>query len=373
MNFSGSTETYFECLREAAQAEAWKYSPVSAFASKDWTPSPAAQVSTEAKGLRDRLKQNFDVLVVMNGRVTLNESALSSSDLKITTDNLRLELPENKTLNRPLAIIYGQSAGEHWGLSRLQISLGQNSEMHLAEWFIGNEQGLRSHHCEVAQAKGSRLHWVRVVRDSLEGRFLSFSTTQIEREAELNYGLLQGGAVWSRGEWTVDIRGEGASCNVLGLNFGRDQQHADQRVVVNHWAANTQSSQLFKGILKDRARGVLNGRIFIAPDAQKVNSSQLNHNLILSPGAEADTKPELEIYADDVKANHGASIGRMDENKLFYLMSRGIPRSEAQRVLARAFVEDVIMKVKPKTLRDLMEAAVDEVLPDFNAQMEAGQ
>ena len=95
-------------------------------------------------------------------------------------------------------------------------------------------------------------------------------------------------------------------------------------------AGHTSSSQLFKGILKDRARGVLNGKIYIAQNAQKVSSSQLNHNLLLSPGAEADTKPELEIYADDVKANHGASIGRLDEDKMFFLMSRGIRRDEAQ-------------------------------------------
>jgi Fe-S cluster assembly protein SufD len=132
----------------------------------------------------------------------------------------------------------------------------------------------------------------------------------------------------------------------------------------------SESSQLFKGVLKDTARGVLNGKIYIAKDAQKVSSMQLNHNLLLSKGAEADTKPELEIYADDVKANHGASIGRLDEDKVFYLMSRGIPRALAQQMLAHAFVGDVLMKIGPRLLRRFADACVHGWLPDFSADIE---
>jgi Fe-S cluster assembly protein SufD len=124
--------------------------------------------------------------------------------------------------------------------------------------------------------------------------------------------------------------------------------------------------------LKDSARGVLNGKIVIERDAQKVVSSQLNHNLLLSKTAEADTKPELEIYADDVKANHGASVGRMDEEKLFYLMSRGIPRSQAQEMLAHAFVGDVLMKIDTPLLYQFADENVRGWLPDFMGGLEAG-
>jgi len=128
---------------------------------------------------------------------------------------------------------------------------------------------------------------------------------------------------------------------------------------------HTVSSQLFKGILKDRARGVLNGKIYIGPKAQKVASSQLNHNLLLSPTAEADTKPELEIYADDVKANHGATVGRMDGEKLFYLLSRGLPLHESRQMLARAFVDEVLMKIASRSSRQFVQSRMESLLRDF--------
>ena len=185
-------------------------------------------------------------------------------------------------------------------------------------------------------------------------------------------GQLNSGAAWARGSLKIDIKGEHCEANIHGLTLARGEQHIDQRVEVNHHAALTTSSQLFKGVLKDHARGVLNGKIFIARDAQKVVSSQLNHNLLLSSTAEADTKPELEIYADDVKANHGASVGQLDEAKLFYLLSRAIPRHEAVQMLARAFAGDVLMKVPALALRELLSEQVAAVLPDFAPQMEMG-
>ena len=133
--------------------------------------------------------------------------------------------------------------------------------------------------------------------------------------------------------------------------------------MAGHWA-----SYLIRRV-PDQARGVVNGKIHIAANAQEVASAQLNHALLLSPGAEADIKPELEIYADNVKANHGASIGRPDEDKLFYLESRGIRPIEARQMLARAFVNDVLMKIESRDLRALAGDRVASWLPAFATEM----
>ena len=114
--------------------------------------------------------------------------------------------------------------------------------------------------------------------------------------------------------------------------------------------------------VRDNSRGILNGKIYIAHGADKVYSSQLNHNLLLSPGAEADTKPELEVYADDVKANHGASVGRLDEDKLFYLLSRGIAHAEAEQMLAHAFTADVLMKIGDSKLKRFATECAQELM-----------
>lgn len=416
MNFNEVVQSHFNVLLEGAKGseknfrqqawneyqrmglpgssdEAWKYSNLKSVTGKGWSLSKKTSLPQEALALREKHRAQFDVVVLINGQLALEESLFQGSELKIsplvleagldiyqdglsgltaalTQGGFKIEVPINVKPKRPLLIIHSQSAAEAMAVSKARIQLGSNSELHLAEIFCGASLGLRSHTTEVELGAGANLHWVRILRDSEDAHHLSDCTVKVGRDAQINYGNINGGSTWARSLWTAEVLGEGAGVNVYGLNFGRNVQHADQRIVVNHRVANTNSSQLFKGILKDRARGVLNGRIFIAQDAQKVNSSQLNHNLILSPGAEADTKPELEIFADDVKANHGASIGRMDETKLFYLMSRGIRRSEAQQMLAKAFVHDVLMKIGPKSLRGLLEETVEELLPDFSTEME---
>ena len=209
--------------------------------------------------------------------------------------------------------------------------------------------------------EGAQLHWVRQQEEAADSSYFAEVQSQLAKNALLNLTQISSGAGWARSSLKVDIAGEGADAQINGLSFGRVRQHVDQRVRVNHLAPRTTSAQLFKGILRDQARGILNGKIYIARDAQKVVSSQLNHNLIIGNEAEADTKPELEIYADDVKANHGASVGSLDDEKLFYLTSRAISLSDARVLLANAFAGDVVMKIGSVPLRDLTQDRINRI------------
>lgn len=251
-----------------------------------------------------------------------------------------------------------------------RISVAEGVTLRVCEDFTGQgSEYWRSDFTQVLIARGARVEWLRIQDEDPGASHISNVQVRLHEGARLRWVQLNGGAAWSRSALRADVLGRGAEVHIDGLTFARGSQHADQRVEVRHMAGETISSQLFKGILKDRARGVLNGKIYIARDAQKVDSRQLNHNLLLSTGAEADTKPELEIYADDVKANHGASIGRLDESKIFYLMSRGIKRAEARRMLAEAFIADILMKIESSELRDFADQRVARWLPEFAEEM----
>lgn len=390
-----------EYLRQGlpgSKNEAWKYSSVDALSGKNWSPAEESdQIPEAARRLIKEWRGRFDVAVLINGSLNPRSSQLTLESgyeflsapkdestpamayedgfvplaAAVNRGGYHLHVAPGMRFEKPLLIVHCAQGENSWVPTFNHIFLGENSEMKIAEVFIGGSAVyLRSDITQAEIGEGAGLTWIRLQEDSVRASHFSEVQSRLARAARLSLTQVNGGAAWARNSLKVNIEGEGAEARINGLSFGRDEQHIDQRVQANHRAANSSSSQVFKGVLKDRARGILNGKIFIAPHAQKVNSSQLNHNLLLSSTAEADTKPELEIYADDVKANHGASIGKMDEDKLFYLMSRAIPRAQAVRMLARAFVGDVIMKVPVESLRELLASEVEALLPDFLGEME---
>ena len=150
----------------------------------------------------------------------------------------------------------------------------------------------------------------------------------------------------------VTLNGEGADCRLFGAYMMKDRQHADQTTFIDHAKPHTTSREVYKGVLDDKARAVFQGQILVRPDAQKIEGHQLNRTLLLSDGAEIDTKPELTIYADDVKCSHGATAGELDEDALFYLRARGIPENEARGLLVEAFLREVIDGIAMAGLRE---------------------
>jgi len=378
------------------KTETWKYSNLNALTKTDWHltgPLSDSAILSEVERLREKWRLQFDIAVILDGsfRKDLSETGsykISALDLSSISDlqfedgwgglsaalakpGFSLEASGDR-VERPLLIIQAHSGGTAWSTSVNRIALQSRANMELASISIGPvSKYLRSDITLIELANSSRLSWARLQQESQEAYHFSEVQARLATGARLDLTQLNGGAAWSRTSLRTLISGELGEAHIHGLTFGRASQHIDQRVEVRHASANTSSSQLFKGVLKDSARGVLNGKIVIERNAQKVLSSQLNHNLLLSKTAEADTKPELEIYADDVKANHGASVGRMDEEKLFYLMSRGIPRMQAQEMLAHAFVGDVLMKIESPKLRQFADENVRGWLPEFMSGMEA--
>jgi Fe-S cluster assembly protein SufD len=173
------------------------------------------------------------------------------------------------------------------------------------------------------------------------------------------------GSGLSRADFEVRLTGTGAHTELHGLIFARGSQHLDVRTCIEHAAPDTQSREDYRGIADQRGRVVFNGKVIVAKDAQRIDAAQSSRNLLLSPQAEIDTRPELEIHANDVKCAHGATVGQLDATALFYLQSRGIARDEARALLTHAFAAEVIERIP-------VDAVRNHVLARFLERMRAG-
>jgi len=208
---------------------------------------------------------------------------------------------------------------------------------------------------DVACGPGSQVLHARLQEEGDEAWHVAEVRAHVGRDAHLVSLSMASGARLSRTGIHAVLDGEGAQADLLGLYLGRAAQHHDHTTLIEHRAPHGTSREVYKGVLDDRARGVFTGMIEVAPGAQKTNATQSNRNLLLSDGAHADSEPMLEIHADDVKCAHGAAIGRLDDDALFYMRARGIGVAEAQRLLARAFAADVVEGIHDEGLAALVQ------------------
>ena len=230
------------------------------------------------------------------------------------------------------------SVGEHAAFtnSATEIVLGERAEI---DYYLVQTQSSSAHHiCGI---------WAKQARAS---RFRCHTVTL-------------GGAL-VRNDLGVELAGEQAHCDMLGLYHIAGTQHVDNHTTMTHAAENCSSRELYKGVLDARSRAVFHGRIVVAKGAQQTNAAQTNNNLLLSRGAEIDSKPQLEIYADDVKCSHGATVGRIDADALFYLRSRGLGEAEARALLTFAFVNDVVGEIAIGELREALADTLAQHLTD---------
>jgi Fe-S cluster assembly protein SufD len=215
---------------------------------------------------------------------------------------------------------------------------------------------------ELVAGENANVQHILIEREHLQT--FNFSTLRIEQARSANvasHSLLLGGALVRNNVHPV-LHGDGGECVINGLFIGSGRQHLDNYMLVEHASPHCASRQFYNGILDQQAHGVFHGRIVVHKDAQKTDAKQTNRNLLLHDDAQIDTKPQLEIYADDVKCTHGATIGQIEENALFYLRSRGIGEMEARRLLLEAFAGECIERMKPGPAREYTESIVFERL-----------
>jgi len=218
---------------------------------------------------------------------------------------------------------------------------------------------------ELVAGDGAIVSHYMLERENRQAFNISTLRMQQGRGANVSsHSVLLGGALVRNNVHPV-LAGDGGECLINGLFAGTGEQHLDNYMLVEHASPHCGSRQFYNGILNDHAHGVFHGRIIVHKDAQKTDAKQTNRNLLLSDNARIDTKPQLEIYADDVKCTHGATIGQIDEVALFYLRSRGIEESAARKLLLSAFAGECLDRMKPGAARNHVEKLIDESLASF--------
>lgn len=215
---------------------------------------------------------------------------------------------------------------------------------------------------EIQLQANAHLTLYKLQQESLNAQHLSSTYVTQQRDSVFKHFNIDFGGQHVRNWLQSDLNEQNAYAEFNGLYIVNDKQHIDNHTRVVHNAAHTNSNELYKGVLSGKCRGVFNGQVHIVEDAQKVNASQQNNNLLLSDGAEIDTKPQLEIYADDVKCAHGATIGQLDETALFYLQSRGVDRTTARNMLISGFAQAVIDMITNEQVNNYLTTELNKQL-----------
>ena len=274
-------------------------------------------------------------------------------------DGAAVLVPPGCRLSQPIYLVYLSGADERPMVShpRTLIFLGAGSEVNIVESYAGLNGG--SYLCnavtELVGEADSLAHHYRVQREGAAGFHMGTLAAHLGRGSHLTTHAVTLSGALVRNDVHVSLDGEGAECVLNGLYLGVDKQHVDNFTEIEHFKPRATSLELYKGILDDASHGVFNGKIVVHKDAQKSDARQTNRNLLLSADAVVNTKPQLEIYADDVKCSHGSTIGQLDPDALFYLRSRGLGPDEARNLLSFAFASDIVGRMKVAALRQRLD------------------
>ena len=382
--------------------EAWKYSPTAVLEKRAFAPA-VSNLKLDAARVEKFAIPGFESahLVFVNGRYEaglskppqgLRVEPLSSAgehalavptgweedvflnlNTALVRDGLLLTLEAGIKLDSPLEILHisaleAAPASHHL---RLVLKLAKGAQATLVERYVGIQgaQNLTNAVVHIELGVGAQLTHVRLQAES--GLGFHVGRVLVSQQADSRYisHNLQLGAAWSRLDLHTRLEAAGASAVLRGLYAVSKRQHIDNHTRVDHLVPGTMSDELYRGILDGQGRAVFNGKVVVAEGAVKTDARQANHNLLLSRGAEIDTKPELEIYADDVKCSHGASIGQLDEQQLFYLRSRGLDAESARGLLIAAFagalLEDLPHPALAEHARQLLVSVIHQAaLPE---------
>jgi Fe-S cluster assembly protein SufD len=248
---------------------------------------------------------------------------------------------------------------------RVVVQAGDNSELTLVESYVGAAPGVSFTNAvtEVVLGTGARVTHLKLQAESETAFHIGGLHAELGRDSRFASHIISLGGALARNEVHSAFGAEGGECTLQGLYVGHGTQHLDNWTNLDHAHPRCTSRELYKGVLDDKARGTFHGKVLVRPDAQQTDSRQSNRNLLLSEAAMADARPQLEILADDVKCAHGATVGRLDEQALFYLRSRGISRAEAESLLTHAFAKEVVGAVPLASLREQVEELLARKLP----------
>jgi Fe-S cluster assembly protein SufD len=298
--------------------------------------------------------------------------ALNSAFL---ADGAYVHIPRGVVVEAPICLLYvstgnGAPAMAH---PRNLIVAEDHSQVTVVEDYVSVKSGVMFSNVVTELYAGEDAVVAHYMIEREDTQALNVSTLRIQQERNTNvesHSVLLGGALVRNNVHPV-LAGEGGECLINGLYIGKGRQHMDNYMLVEHAKPHCSSRQFYNGILDEQAHAVFHGRIIVHKDAQKTDAKQTNRNLLLSDEAQIDTKPQLEIYADDVKCTHGATIGQVEENALFYLRSRGLDEVSARRLLLYAFASECLDRMRTGPVRNYLETLTASWLPEGTSSVQA--
>jgi len=381
------------------QNEAWKYTPTSGIQQQDFQMAPVADTGLRIEQLRPFLfgREDWPRLVLVNGLFSAKLSQLGKFQQAIQVvdlsrpQNLSQVLTEqvgryaktekafftalNTAFLRELMVITPgreQALEEPLHLMHVTVDAGTaivayprllvlaepNSRTTLVESYISlsGEPHFNNAVTEIVLENGAALDHVKLLKEGPATFHMAAAEVYQNQNSQYRNWSLALSGQWTRQDLHVALDAEGAACACDGLYLLTEGRHVDHHLLVDHWKPQGTSSQLYKGILEGKSTGVFNGKTFVHAGAQKTAATQTNKNLLLSDNATMDTKPELEIYADDVKCSHGATVGQIDPEAIFYFKSRGIGEARARQLICYGFAKEVIEKIPLEAVRAELDA-----------------
>ncbi len=367
--------------------ELWRFTDVSRVAnaefSAEWKPADlnfeplSSIVVVFENGKLSREKSNFDELPagvcigsIMDrvdpriGTLADSQSAFVSSNTAFFSDGAFVEVTDGVEMDTPIHLVYLADADGAAFHLRNFISCGAKSKVTVIEEYIGETEKnyWTNAVTEVFTGDGGMVDHYKVQRESASAFHFQTLEAQLGADAVFSNHAITFGSALGRNDIRGKLMGEGGEAICNGLYLLKDKQHFDTHMFMDHAVAKCNSHELYKGILDDKSRAVFCGRILVQQDAQQTDAVQSNGNLLLSRAAKVNSLPQLEIYADDVKCTHGATVGQLDEQALYYLQTRGIDPKQGHAMLTFAFANEVLDEVKCKPIKTYIEGLVQDWL-----------
>lgn len=350
-------------LRQHQLEDAWSIVLVDGHFSAELSVLDGLPESVSVMSMAEALNAQSALLERYLGRAVAGEdNSFIAFNTAWFTDGLFVHVPAGQALAKPVQLLHVVTQAETLAATRHVIILDDSAEAQVIETFVGLGQAyLSAAVTEVFVGPNADLTLYKQQSESDKAYHFGGIYVKQARDARFRHHNFAFGSLLARNDIHADLD-HASECELNGLFVGGKRQHIDNHTRINHLEPRGSSREVYKGVLDDRARGVFQGRVIVAQDAQNTDSEMNNRNLLLSDDAEIDTKPQLEIYADDVKCGHGVTVGQLDEKSIFYLQSRCVDEETARNMLTFAFANEMVDKVK---IKDLHDRLLEQLLARF--------
>lgn len=315
--------------------------------------------------IADEIKKKNHILLKHFGKYADHQNHIFTAlSTAYTEDGAFIYVPAGKIVEEPIHIIFITDSDSEKILTqpRNLFVAEKNSQVTIIEHYVGNEDEIYFTNAvtEIVAEENAVVDHIKLQEESKKAFHIARMEVDQEKSSNFSSHLISTGADLTRNEFNAKFNDAGGECTLNGLYMIDGTQLFDAHTLMDHAKPHCNSHEHYKGILDDKSRGVFNGKIIVRPDAQKTNAFQENNSILLSDEALVNTKPQLEIFADDVKCSHGATIGQMDEDAKFYLKSRGIGEEASKGILLHAFASDVITTIKIESIRNYIEKIITQ-------------